>query len=477
MKKEKILVVDDQVEILNALERQLKAEYKVYTSSNGDEALDLLKKNVFAVVLADQRMPGMTGVDFLRRSISIQPNIVRILITAYADIQASIDAVNQGQIYYYISKPWEPEELRLIVQRAVERYDLQRKNKQLTEELQRANEQLKRENIYLRQNIHEEYDFKSIIGHSPKMLDVFKLTSKVIKTPTTVLLLGETGTGKELLARAIHFNSDRSTQNFIAQNCGALPDSLLESELFGHVRGAFTGAISDRKGIFELANKGTVFLDEIADTSPALQLRLLRILQEGEFKPVGGTKTIIVDVRIIAATNKILEEEVSSGRFREDLYYRLNVFPIQLPPLRERRDDIPDLVNHFIRKYSKKIKKNVNGIDPDALELLTKSAYPGNIRELENEIERFITLADDNSAITVELLSPRFHSVVYDEKSPSTGDSLKDQVEELEKILIIQTLQETKGNILRAAEILKLSRAGLHKKLNRYKINPKKTNK
>ena len=474
MKKEKILVVDDQVEILNALERQLKDDYKVYTSSTGEEALGLLEKNLFSVVLADQRMPGMTGVDFLSKSISIQPDIIKILITAYADIQASIDAVNKGQIYYYISKPWEPDELRLIVQRASERYNLQRKNKQLTEELKKANEQLKRENIYLRQNIQEEYDFKSIIGHSPKMLDVFKLTSKVIKTPTTVLLLGETGTGKELLAKAIHFNSDRSTQNFIAQNCGALPDSLLESELFGHVRGAFTGAVADRKGIFEIADNGTVFLDEIADTSPALQLRLLRILQEGEFKPIGGTQTITVDVRIIAATNKNLEEEVSSGRFREDLYYRLNVFPIHLPPLRERREDIPDLVHHFIWKYKTKIKKNVTGIDPDAIALLAKAAYPGNIRELENEVERFLTLADDNSSITVELLSPRFHSITDNEEISSPGDSLKEQVEDLEINLINKALRETKGNILRAAEKLELSRAGLHKKLVRYQINPKK---
>jgi transcriptional regulator with PAS, ATPase and Fis domain len=363
--------------------------------------------------------------------------------------------------------------LRLIIQRAVERYDLQRRNKQLTEELQKANELLKRENIYLKQNIQEGYDFKHIIGHSPRMLDVFKLAGKVIKTPTTVLLLGETGTGKELLAKAIHFNSERSSQNFITQNCGALPDTLLESELFGHVRGAFTGAISDRKGIFELADNGSVFLDEIADTSPALQLRLLRILQEGEFKPVGGTKTITVDVRIIAATNKILEDEVSSGRFREDLYYRLNVFPIQLPPLRDRRDDIPDLVDHFIHKYSNKIKKNVTGINPEALQLLVKGSYPGNIRELENEIERFITLADNNSSISIELLSPRFHTTVSDTTGSSAGNSLKNQVEELEKNLIIHTLKETKGNILRAAEKLKLSRAGLHKKLNRYKIKPK----
>jgi two-component system response regulator HupR/HoxA len=472
MSKENILVVDDQVEILNAIERQLKDEYNVFTSSNGKEALALLKENTFSVVLADQRMPQMTGVEFLSQSIEIQPDIVRILITAYADIQASIDAVNKGQIYYYISKPWEPDELRLTVQRASERFNLQRQNRELTEKLKKANEQLKRENIYLKQNIQEDYDFNSIIGHSPKMLEVFKLTGKVIKTPTSVLLLGETGTGKELLAKAIHFNGERKKENFIAQNCGALPDTLLESELFGHVRGAFTGAIADRKGIFELADKGTAFLDEVADMSSALQLRLLRILQEGELKPVGGTKTLTVDVRIIAATNKDLEEEVSSGRFREDLYYRLNVFPINLPPLRERREDIPDLVAHFIDKYSKRIKKNVTGIDPDAMQLLINGPYPGNIRELENEIERFLTLADENTSVSKELLSPRFHTSI-NSQNPDSEESLKDQVENLEKRLIIHTLKETKGNILRAAEKLQLSRAGLHKKLNRYKIESK----
>ena len=418
-------------------------------------------------------MPGISGVEFLEKSIKIQPDIVRILITAYADIQASIDAVNKGQIFYYISKPWEPEELRLIVQRAVEQYDLKRKNRSLTIELQKAYDQLKQENIYLKQNIKEDYDFKSIIGHSPKMLEVFKLTSKVIKTPTSVLLLGETGTGKELLAKAIHFNGERNKENFIAQNCGALPDTLLESELFGHVRGAFTGAIADRKGIFEMADKGTVFLDEVADMSAALQLRLLRILQEGEIKPVGGSKTLSVDVRIIAATNKDLEQEVASGNFREDLYYRLNVFPIHLPPLRERREDIPDLVEHFIAKYSKRIKKNVTGIDSDAMQLLINGSFPGNIRELENEIERFLTLADDNSSISKELLSPRFHTSISETHTLGAGNSMKEQVEELERRLIIETLKETKGNILRAAERLKLSRAGLHKKLSRYKIDPK----
>jgi len=468
-----ILLVDDQVEILRALERLLKEDYTIYKAGNGPEALDHLAKTPFAVVLADQRMPGMTGVEFLSHSLTIQPDIVRILITAYADIQASIDAVNKGQIFYYISKPWEPEDLRLIVQRAVDHYLLQKKNRELTEELRLANEQLRRENIYLRQSIREEYDFSKIIGHSQPMLEVFKLTKKVINTPTTVILFGETGTGKELLARAIHFNSQRNKFDFIAQNCGALPDSLLESELFGHVRGAFTGAVSDRKGIFELADKGTVFLDEIADTSPALQLRLLRILQEGELKPVGGTKTITVDVRVLAATNKDLQEEVKAGRFREDLYYRLNIYPIHLPPLRERQEDIPDLVDHFIKKYSRKINRRIKGIDKKTMALLKKAPYPGNIRELENEIERVITLADDDSMLTPDLLSPRFHSTGDNLGPPESEGSFKDQIENLEKKLIIRSLKETNGNILRAAERLGLSRAGLHKKLNRFQLDPK----
>ncbi len=471
--KQNILLVDDQVEILNSLERLLKEEYTIFKADNGKDALKFLDETDFAVVLADQRMPEMTGVEFLTKSLAIQPDIVRILVTAYADIQASIDAVNKGQIFYYISKPWEPDDLKLIVQRAVDHFELKRKNEQLANELKQANEQLEQENIYLRQNIREEYNFSTIIGHSPRMLDVFKLTQKVIDTPTTVLILGETGTGKELLARAIHFNSKRKNHNFIAQNCGALPDSLLESELFGHIRGAFTGAVSDRKGIFELADKGSVFLDEIADTSPALQLRLLRILQEGELKPVGGTKMIIVDVRVIAATNKNMEEEVKAGRFREDLYYRLNVFPINLPPLRHRRDDIPDLIDHFVRKYSKKIGKKINGIKSDALKMLTIAPFKGNIRELENEVERIITLADDNSEITPDLLSPRFHSIDDNKVIISESNSLKERVENLERTMILKTLRDTGGNILRAAEILHLSRAGLHKKLNRYQIDPK----
>jgi len=475
MKKETILIVDDQPEILNAVERLLKEEYRILTAPSGQSALDILQNQRIAVILADQRMPGMTGVEFLSRAIALQPDTVRILITAYADITASIDAVNRGQIYYYISKPWEPEELLLIIRQAVEKFQLQQENRKLNQRLKEINLQLEQENVLLRQNIKKEYDFSNIIGHSPRMLQVFKLVSKIIDTSTTVLLLGDTGTGKELIARAIHFNGPRKNEMFVAQNCGALPDTLLESELFGHVRGSYTGAISDRKGIFELADGGTVFLDEIVDTSPALQVRLLRVLQEGEIKPVGGTMTIKVDVRVIAAANKNLEQMVREGKFREDLYYRLNVFPILLPPLHERREDISDLVYHFIAKYAKKNNKTISSITPEALQLLVQATYPGNIRELENEIERAVTLADTNTPITPEVLSTRLHQPqISAVPEPEISErSLKDQVEDLEKRMIQHALEETHGNILHAAKKLHLSRAGLHKKINRYKLSVK----
>jgi len=471
MPKETVLIVDDQPEVLHSIERLLKKDWTVRLAANGKEALDILGKGGIAVILSDQRMPGMTGVEFLERSMEIAPDSVRMLITAYADVQASIDAVNRGKIFYYISKPWEPDELVLIVRRAVERFRIEDENRSLTRRLVDANERLKNENLLLQRNIEKDVRFENLIGHGPKMLAMFKLVSKVVDAPTTVLLLGETGTGKELLARAIHYNSGRRDRLFIAQNCGAFPDSLLESELFGHVRGAFTGAVRDKKGLFELAEGGTVFLDEIADTSSAMQTRLLRVVQEGEIRPVGGTKTVKTDARIIAATNKPLEDEVRTGRFREDLYYRLNVFPVTLPPLRDRREDIEDLAEHFVKKFSAKLDKKIHSVSPEVLRLLRTADFPGNIRELENEIERAVTLAEPGGVLKPEHLSSRFRSAEGPHRlSGKEAGTLKAMVEALEKRLIIDALSKAENNISKASSALGLSRVGLYKKLARYKI-------
>jgi len=420
-----ILIVDDQPEVLHSLERQLRGQYRVLTAVSGAAAIDLLRDHETAVILSDQRMPGMSGVEFLARSIEIRPDAVRILITAYADIQASIAAVNQGRIFYYISKPWEPEELDLIVKRAAEQYRLVMENRRLSTELREANRRLEDENRTLKKTLATGVSLEEVIGNSPRMLRVKKLVSKILDTATTVLLVGETGTGKEILARAIHSNGCRRERPFVVQNCGAVPETLLESELFGHVKGSFTGAVSDRTGIFELADKGTVFLDEVGDMSPAMQIRLLRVLQEGEIKPVGSIAVRHVDVRILAATHRDLEEEVRAGRFREDLFYRLNVYPVALPPLRERLEDIPDLARHFLDKYCRKLRKRMDGVSGELIRVFEKYPWPGNIREMENEIERAVTLADPDTALTPDLLSPRFFKFAGEaESGAETGLNL-----------------------------------------------------
>jgi two-component system, NtrC family, response regulator HupR/HoxA len=467
MRKETVLVVDDQPEVIRSIERLLKPDWNVRTAPGGSEALEWLKAGDPAVILCDQRMPKMTGVEFLERSLELRPDAVRILITAYADLDATIDAVNRGKIYAYAAKPWEPDELASLVRRAAERFQLLRENRRLTAELAEANERLKEENLQLRRTTAESVRFENLVGHGPEMLEVFKLVSKVLDAPTTVLLLGETGTGKELLARAIHYNGPRKDGPFVVQNCGALPDTLLESELFGHVKGAFTGAVKDKKGLFELADGGTIFLDEIADTSPALQTRLLRVLQDGELRPVGGTRTLKTNVRVIAATNKDLTAELKAGRFREDLYYRLNVFPVRLHPLRERREDLADLIAHFVRKCSKKLGRSVKSVSPAAERLLHAAEWPGNVRELENEIERAVTLAGDESVIEPRHLSPRFLRTGGD--APETG-TLRESVETLEKKMISAALIRSGSNVSRAAAELGLSRLGLYKKMERYGI-------
>ena len=470
--RRKILIVDDEPSVLNSLKRTLRKEHDVILSQDGFSAIQVLNEQEIAVIIADQRMPKMNGVTLLEKAMEIQPDTARILVTGYSDIQAVIDAINEGNVYYYIHKPWEPEDVRLIIRQAIDRYNLVQTNRSLVAEIEETNRRLSDENLLLIQDAEKRYSFDQIIGESPTMNDVFLLMRKVIPTDTTVLILGETGTGKELVARAIHTNGPRKTGMFVPQNCAALPDTLLESALFGHKKGAFTDAVSDKKGLFQMADGGTIFLDEITDTSKAFQQRLLRVLQEGEIHPLGSDKAVKVDVRVISASQKDLGEEVKQGRFRADLFYRLNVFPVTLPTLRERHSDIPILIEHFLRVYSQRLGKEINGISQEVLSSLMVYPFPGNVRELENIIERAVVLAKDGSTLTEDQISlhsdqPLDFNLIF----PGEEDKkLKSMVEALEKKAILQALQRWKGNISKAAKSLGLSRPGLYQKIDRYEI-------
>ena len=470
--RRKILIVDDEPSVLNSLKRTLRKEHDVILSQDGFSAIQVLNEQEIAVIIADQRMPKMNGVTLLEKAMEIQPDTARILVTGYSDIQAVIDAINEGNVYYYIHKPWEPEDVRLIIRQAIDRYNLVQTNRSLVAEIEETNRRLSDENLLLIQDAEKRYSFDQIIGESPIMNDVFILMRKVIPTDTTVLILGETGTGKELVARAIHTNGPRKTGMFVPQNCAALPDTLLESALFGHKKGAFTDAVSDKKGLFQMADGGTIFLDEITDTSKAFQQRLLRVLQEGEIHPLGSDKAVKVDVRVISASQKDLGEEVKQGRFRADLFYRLNVFPVTLPTLRERHSDIPILIEHFLRVFSQRLGKQINGISQEILSSLMVYPFPGNVRELENIIERAVVLAKDGSTLTEDQISlhsdqPLDFNLIF----PGEEDKkLKSMVEALEKKAIFQALQRWKGNISKAAKSLGLSRPGLYQKIDRYEI-------
>ncbi len=471
-----ILIVDDEQHVLNSINRTLRHDYNVILSLDGRSALQVLREQEVSAILADQRMPGLTGSEFFSEAIKIQPETTRVLLTGYTDIEAIIQAVNDGQIYYYIEKPWEPDDLKLIMARAVERYHLIKNNKELLHKLESSNQLLSSENIVLKKDVEANYNFANIIGNSETMNHVYDLMKKVIPTNTTVYISGETGTGKELIARAIHFNGPRKDKVFAAQNCAALPDTLLESALFGHKKGAFTDAVADKLGLFEVADGGTVFLDEISDTSSTLQQRMLRVIQEGEFQPVGSNKTKKVNVRILSATNKDLLEMVKQGKFREDLYYRINVFPIYVPPLRDRMDDIPLLTNYFLNKYMIQAGKDIKGLSDDALKYLLSIQYPGNIRELENIIQRAVILAGNEQVITLKHLNTEWEvnrskiETRHNLPSDSHISSLPKLVEELEKKYITKALELNKGNISKTATALSLSRAGLYKKLKRYNL-------
>lgn len=468
-----VLVVDDEPDILTSFRLAFRDEFDVVCAGTGDEGLRILREKPVAVAIVDQRMPQMTGTEFLRQSDAVRPDMVRLILTGYSDIELVIEAVNSCAIYRYVTKPWDHQELRITLRRAVERYLLERENARLVEELRAANERLAEENTYLRAREAQSFTADGLVGSSPTMRQVLSLVDKVASAPTTCLILGETGTGKELLARAIHNRSPRKDRLFVAINCAALTDTLLESELFGHKRGSFTGALGDKKGLFEVASGGTLFLDEVGETSAPLQAKLLRVLQEGEITPVGDTRPRKIDVRVVAATHRDLEAHVQAGSFRQDLYYRLRVFPIRVPPLRERVDDIPALVAHFVAKHAEKLGKQVPGVTDDALARLLTFPYPGNVRELENEIERAVLLADPGAPITATELSDVF---LADSDAAvaetAAGGRLRGRADAVQRAEIQAALERHAGRRALAANDLGMTYRGLLKAMHRLGLIP-----
>ena len=449
-KKVKILVVDDEAIVRDSLSDWLSdVGYQVLTAENGPQALEIIEKQRPSIAIVDLVMPGMDGIELLKKAKEISPRLEVIIITAYASIPTAIAAIRAGA-YDYIEKPFCPEKVELLIEKLLEH--------------QRVIE----ENISLHQKLEERYRFENIIAKSPKMQQVIEVIKVVAKSSATVLITGDSGTGKELVARAIHSQSYRKDKPFVAVSCAALPESLLESELFGHEKGAFTGAHVQRRGKFEVANRGTLFLDEIGEMSANIQVHLLRVLEEKEFTRVGGNELIKVDVRVISATNRDMKQAVSSGQFREDLYYRLNVVTIELPPLRERKEDIPLLAQHFLKKFALENQKEVTDFSPEATDFLLKYEWPGNVRELENAIERAVILAK-NTYIDVADLP---------QESPTSAEAATSgkSLEEIEKDHILKVLRETGGNYSKAARILGISRVTLYNKIRACGLAVKKTN-
>jgi two-component system response regulator HupR/HoxA len=459
-----VLVVDDEPRVLDALEAILAAEFRILRAEGGAAALPLLASEDVAVMISDYRMPGMTGVELCRRAQEVAPEALRIILTAYTDVDSLMEAINTGHIWHFVPKPWDPAELLVVVRRAAERWRLERENARLRDELELAYNALRRDAAEARER---PISFDRLVGGRTGLRRAVELARKVLDGDTTVLLLGETGTGKELFARLLHDNGPRRAARFVAQNCGALPEALLESELFGHARGAFTGATGERRGLFEEADGSTVFLDEVGEMSAAMQLRLLRVLQEGEVRRLGAPGVRKVNVRVIAATNADLEADVDAGRFRRDLYYRLNVFPIPLPPLRERIEDIPVLAETFLRPACRRARRAVPSITPEAMALLQAYPFPGNVRELENEIERAVALAEDGRPIRPEHLSDRMRADgVRAAPGTSRPGTLAEAIEQLKQRMIEDALRDC-GSKTRAAERLGLSRQSFQQMLKR----------
>jgi len=452
MSDARILVVDDEPGMRSLLSKALGREgYAVSAFEKGEDALVSVYEGEYDLAVLDIQMPGMDGIELLKKLRDRDPELNVVMITAYGSIQSAIDAMRLGA-YDYLTKPFEMEEIKLVVEKALE------------------HERLLSENRLWREELSHNYRFTGIIGKSPKMDEVYDLVERVAASNASVLIEGESGTGKELIARSIHYNGKRAERPLVALNCAALAEGVLESELFGHEKGSFTGAIKRKIGRFEMADKGTLFLDEIGDIPVPTQIKLLRVLQEHELERVGGEKTIKVDVRIIAATNRDLMAAVREGRFREDLYYRLNVVNILIPPLRERREDIPELAAHFLKKFAKASGKRITGIEAAAMDALVRYEWPGNVRELENIIERAVVLENRGTVglsslpmnITGETGASSGISI------PAGGGNLTEVLEDIERQLIIKALDDNKGSQTAAASSLGLKRSTLRYKLEKY---------
>jgi len=440
IKKNEILVVDDESIVRESLHDWLDSVgYKVITAESGEKALRIIQQKKIKIMLADLIMPGINGIELMKKAREIVPSISTVIITAHGTIQTAITAIREGA-YDYVEKPFCPEKVELLIKNLVEHHDLIE------------------ENISLRRRIEERFNFDGIIAKSPKMLKMFELIKTIAPTTATVLIIGETGTGKEVIARAIHHQSQRRNKPFIATSCAALPESLLESELFGHEKGSFTGAVERKKGKFEAGDRGSLFLDEIGEINANTQVHLLRALEEKKITRVGGNEEIEVDVRVISATNRDLRSMVKQGKFREDLYYRLNVVTIDLPLLKDRREDILPLAEHFLKKYTEENNKSIKKFSSEVVKFMLNYSWPGNVRELENMIERGVILSKANS-ITLDELP---QDIIY--PSPVEGKT----IEAVERNHIINVLEETKGNISKAADILGIRRMTLYNKLKKY---------
>ena len=455
--QKRLLVIDDEENMRHMLSKVLgKTGYTVETASNGHEGLKMIQTTDYDFVLCDIKMPNMSGMDFLKAARDKIRTTTVIMMSAYGTIDTAIEAMKLGA-YDYISKPFKTDEVYLTLKKAEERESLRQENRLLKERIKK---------------IEGNYNFGNLVAKSDAMQSMFQIATKATQYKTTVLVLGDSGTGKELIARAIHFEGERSKMPLVPVNCGGIPETLLESELFGYKKGAFTGADKNKKGLFQEADGGTIFLDEIGELPLALQVKLLRVLQENEIRMIGDSKSMNIDVRVIAATAKDLEEEVKKGAFREDLYYRLNVLSIKIPPLRDRADDIPLLCDHFIERFNSRLNKKIEGIAPAAMSRLLEYAWPGNVRELENMIERALVLAED-SLLEPDHFPPELGRPIDGDQMDGLfdGHSLKAAQKLMEKKLITKALKKTDGNRTQAARLLEISHPSLLSKIKTYNID------